>query len=112
MIRKDLRKNRNYSKAINAARDTMLKYKNAHPFCELCGKNTQEVHHITPIESELELDKMIRLATDWSNLKSLCRACHVKVHVEMKSKKAEVVKARTEQRASHLLQSFGVESGL
>lgn len=55
-------------------------YVKTHPFCEACFKRgilvpVDEVHHIVPVS---------RGGThDPSNLMSLCRSCHNKIHHEM-----------------------------
>jgi 5-methylcytosine-specific restriction endonuclease McrA len=61
----------------------MKKYKDSHPYCELCAhqllkKPSEVVHHIDPVgqggatpESELH---------DESNMIALCIECHNKVH--------------------------------
>ncbi|WP_170019202.1 HNH endonuclease signature motif containing protein [Campylobacter sp. RM16190] len=48
---------------------TRILKKQQEPFCRVCGKPTEIIDHITPIEyggAKLEL----------SNLQGLCRACH------------------------------------
>lgn len=55
-------------------------YVKIHPFCERCFENgvltpVDEVHHKLPVS---------RGGTnEWSNLMSLCRSCHNKIHHEM-----------------------------
>ena len=56
------------------------RYAKAHPLCELCLKEgrytpVEEVHHILPIAKGGTHDE--------SNLMSLCRSCHNKIHIEM-----------------------------
>lgn len=56
------------------------RYVRKHPLCERClaeGRTTpvEEVHHILPVN---------RVGTnDESNLMSLCRSCHNKIHIEL-----------------------------
>ena len=70
--------NKRYGRAWKRIRD---RYVAEHPLCEMClmdGRYTpvQEVHHIVPLS---------RGGThDSSNLMSLCRSCHNKVHVTLK----------------------------
>lgn len=55
-------------------------YASLHPLCERClkeGRTTpmDEVHHIVPVS---------RGGTDdFSNLMSVCKSCHNKIHIEM-----------------------------
>ena len=56
------------------------RYVKAHPLCELCLKEgrytpVEEVHHILPVSKGGTHDE--------SNLMSLCRSCHNKIHIEM-----------------------------
>ena len=59
-------------------------YVREHPLCEMClkeGKLTpvEEVHHILPVE---------RGGThDVSNLMSLCKSCHNKIHIALGDRK-------------------------
>lgn len=68
---------RRYGRAWQRIRD---RYAAAHPLCEMCfeeGRVTlmDEVHHILPVR---------RGGThDQSNLMSLCRSCHNKVHIKL-----------------------------
>jgi 5-methylcytosine-specific restriction protein A len=45
----------------------------ANPLCSVCGRPAQVAHHIVPIDEGGE-----RL--DESNLSSMCRACHERLH--------------------------------
>ena len=56
------------------------RYAREHPLCEWCEKNgrltsAEEVHHILPISLGGTHDK--------SNLMSLCKSCHNKIHLEL-----------------------------
>lgn len=56
------------------------RYAHQHPFCEQCLKEgrltpVQEVHHIIPVTSGGTHDE--------TNLMSLCRSCHNKIHFEL-----------------------------
>ena len=42
----------------------------ANPFCEMCGRVARLVHHIDEIPKNNE----------WSNLMSVCKLCHEKLH--------------------------------
>ena len=55
------------------------RYATKHPLCEMCLKNeryvaVEEVHHIVPLSEGGTHDE--------SNLMSLCRSCHEKIHKE------------------------------
>ena len=68
---------RKYGRAWKRIRD---RYAQEHPFCEMCFKEgrmtlMEEVHHIVPISRGGTHDR--------SNLMSLCRSCHNKIHIEM-----------------------------
>ena len=59
------------------------KYISAHPFCEKCWERgiatlADEVHHIVPVDQDGSDEE--------SNLMSLCRSCHNKIHHEMGSR--------------------------
>ena len=56
------------------------RYAAAHPLCEMCLKEgrftpVEEVHHIKPVSQGG--------THEWSNLMSLCRSCHTKIHYEL-----------------------------
>lgn len=56
------------------------RYVKTHPLCEMClkeGKLTpvEEVHHIIPVNRGGTNDE--------SNLMSLCRSCHNKIHIQL-----------------------------
>lgn len=62
----------NWSRIRNA-------YFKEHPYCEICrqnGKMTkgEQVHHIKPIAEGG--------SNEWSNLMTLCRSCHSRLHAE------------------------------
>lgn len=74
---RDPESNKRYGRSWKRIRDRYIKL---HPFCEECEKNdlltkAKEVHHIIPLS---------RGGThDTSNLLSLCRSCHNKLHIEL-----------------------------
>ena len=66
-----------YGRAWKRIRD---RYVQVHPLCEMClkeGKLTpvEEVHHIVPVSRGGTHDR--------SNLMSLCKSCHNKIHHEL-----------------------------
>lgn len=66
--------NKKYGRAW---REIRSRYISAHPLCELClkyGRLTpvEEVHHIVPVSRGG--------SNDFSNLMSLCKSCHTKLH--------------------------------
>ena len=68
---------RKYGRAWKRIRDSYVK---EHPFCEQCFERgilvpVSEVHHKIPISKGGTHDR--------SNLMSLCRSCHNKIHLEM-----------------------------
>ena len=83
----------------------------ANPLCEQCQKDGEAagilggyirsatcVHHIVPIETAKTKDEMKRLAFDVNNLRSLCFACHARIHKELGSNTAKIVRQRAEAR--------------
>ena len=101
---------------------TILK-KRANPLCEQCIKDGEAigipggyvksvecVHHIIPIETARTKEEMRRLAFDWNNLMSLCKPCHARIHKELGSNTAKIVRQRAEARqdrwADNLMSKF------
>ena len=95
----------------------------ANPLCEQCQKDGEAagipggyirsatcVHHIVPIETAKTKDEMKRLAFDPHNLMALCFACHARIHKEMGSNTAKIVRQRAEARqdrwADNLMSKF------
>ena len=95
----------------------------ANPLCEQCIKDGESVgipggyvrsatcvHHIVPIETARTKDEMKRLAFDVNNLRALCFACHARIHREMGSNTAKIVRQRAEARqdrwADNLMSKF------
>ena len=73
--------------------------------CEECLKQgilteARCVHHVVPIETARTKDEMRRLAIDCGlqGLKSLCFACHARIHKELGSNTAKIVRERAEAR--------------
>lgn len=62
------------------------------PLCERClaegrTKETEEIHHIIPLKTcNGDLNYLLQLAFDMSNLQSLCSTCHEIVHQELRLK--------------------------
>ena len=95
----------------------IAKLRSTNGLCEECIKegivtSARCVHHIVPIETARTKDEMKRLAIDCGlqGLKALCFACHAKIHKELGSNTAKVVKARAEARqdrwADNLMNKF------
>lgn len=95
----------------------------ANPLCEQCIKDGEAVgipggyirsatcvHHIVPIETAKTKEEMKRLAFDQHNLMALCQSCHARIHKEMGSNTAKIVRQRAEARqdrwADRLIQRF------
>ena len=85
--------------------------------CEECLKqgiitSARCVHHVVPIETARTKDEMRRLAIDCGlqGLKSLCFACHARIHKELGSNTAKIVRQRAEARqdrwADNLMSKF------
>ena len=76
-----------YNKLINSYTWQLLRRKKflANPLCEECAAHgrvtpTEEVHHIIPVENGKDEAEMRKLAYDYNNLRSLCKACHAAAH--------------------------------
>ena len=87
----------------------------ANPLCEECMKqgivtSARSVHHVVPIETARTKDEMRRLAFDVNNLKALCFPCHARIHKELGSNTAKIVRQRAEARqdrwADNLMSKF------
>lgn len=70
---------------FNRSPDTRKKYGNhwkrirdafaqEHPYCQICGSPTQEIHHRIPLSEGG--------TNDWENLMALCKSCHARVHAQ------------------------------
>lgn len=105
---------------------TILK-KRANPLCEQCIKDGEAVgipggyvksvecvHHIIPIETARTKEEMRRLAFDWNNLMSLCKSCHARIHKELGSNTAKIVRQRADARqdrwADNLMSKFTINN--
>ena len=93
----------------------IAKLRSTNGLCEECLKHNivtsaRCVHHIVPIETARTKDEMRRLAFDWNNLMSLCKSCHARIHKEMGSNTAKIVRQRAEARqdrwADNLMSKF------
>ena len=67
-----VRTNRAYGSEWKKLRDS---YISQHPYCELCGRPAQEVHHRVPVSRGGQHTE--------ENLISLCRSCHNRVHLAL-----------------------------
>ena len=92
----------------------------ANPICEMCEEqgivtSARCVHHVVPIETARTKDEMKRLAIDCGlqGLKSLCFACHARIHKELGSNTAKIVRQRAEARqdrwADNLMSKFVIK---
>jgi 5-methylcytosine-specific restriction endonuclease McrA len=88
--------------------------------CEECLKqgiitSARCVHHVVPIETARTKDEMRRLAFDVNNLRALCFACHARIHKELGSNTAKIVRQRAEARqdrwADNLMSRFVIPKG-
>lgn len=64
-------------------------YIKRHPLCEECMKNgkvkaAEEVHHIKEFLRGKTDEERYLLLTDETNLMSVCRKCHMKIHSRRK----------------------------
>ena len=93
----------------------IAKLRSTDGLCEECMKqgivtSARCVHHIVPIETARTKDEMKRLAFDVNNLRALCFACHARIHKELGSNTAKIVRQRAEARqdrwADNLMSKF------
>jgi len=59
-------------------------FKRSHPICHDCGRVAELVHHVKPIAQGGEV-------LDEDNLRSLCKACHDRVHVRIERGGASIL---------------------
>ena len=108
-------------------KELTIQKKRANPLCEQCIKDGEAigipggyvksvecVHHIIPIETARTKEEMRRLAFDWNNLMSLCKSCHARIHKELGSNTAKIVRQRAEARqdrwADNLMSKFTINN--
>ena len=95
----------------------IAKLRSTNGLCEECMKegivtSARCVHHVVPIETARTKEEMKRLAIDCGlqGLKSLCFACHARIHKEIGSNTAKIVRQRAEARqdrwADNLMSRF------
>ena len=100
----------------------IAKLRSTNGLCEECMKqgivtSARCVHHVVPIETARTKDEMRRLAIDCGlqGLKALCFACHARIHKEMGSNTAKIVRQRAEARqdrwADNLMSRFVIPKG-
>ena len=98
----------------------IAKLRSTNGLCEECLKNgitnsARCVHHVVPIETARTKDEMRRLAIGCGlqGLKALCFACHARIHKELGSNTAKIVKQRAEARqdrwADGLMNKFTIK---
>ena len=99
----------------------IAKLRSTDGLCEECLKegivtSARCVHHVVPIETARTKDEMKRLAIDCGlqGLKSLCFACHARIHKELGSNTAKIVRQRAEARqdrwADNLMSKFVINN--
>ena len=98
----------------------IAKLRSTNGLCEECLKqgivtSARCVHHVVPIETARTKDEMKRLAFDAHNLMALCFACHARIHKELGSNTAKIVRQRAEARqdrwADNLMSRFTIPKG-
>ena len=104
----------------------IAKLRSTNGLCEECMKegivtSARCVHHIVPIETARTKDEMKRLAfcqnlpNPLDGLMSLCQSCHARIHKELGSNTAKIVRQRAEARqdrwADNLIQRFTTQKG-
>lgn len=101
-------RNKDYIKLINSSRWRKLRNEQLmkNPLCQVCGDIATEVHHLKPIESEKEFERMETLAYDPVNLQSLCHKCHVDTHIAMKRNKKQTNKIITKKKLDDFFNKY------
>lgn len=106
-------KSKEYRRLVTSTRWRILRSEklSEQPLCEKCEKEgrvrlAEEVHHIRPIESSNNIQEMNILAFDRSNLMSVCRDCHHKIHNEMESKSKKAIAKNNERRTRSFISKF------
>ena len=98
-------------------RELRIQKLRANPLCEVCEQegivtSARCVHHVVPIETARTKDEMKLLAIDCGlqGLRALCFACHARIHKELGSNTAKIVRQRAEARqdrwADNLMSKF------
>ena len=106
-------KNRLYIRLINAQRwrDCRNRQLRLHPLCQMCEKEgritlAEEVHHIRPIESMNDAISMQSLAYDPTNLMSVCRECHHKIHAALMSHSKKAVRENNKRKTDQFFKRY------
>lgn len=94
-----------YIRLMNSAEWHRIRAKQLHaqPYCEICLSHkvvrpAEVVHHITEVETGRTEQEQRSLAYAESNLQSLCKRCHNKLHAEKKSHSKAAHKERQKSR--------------
>lgn len=102
-----------YIKLINSQRWKELRKRKLQecPICEACeseGRSTlaTEVHHRTPVESVASDAQMEALMFSYTNLMSVCHACHAEIHRKLFSHSKEAVKANNERATKRFIDKY------
>lgn len=106
-------RNHIYIKMINSVRWKTLRTDKlrAKPLCEVCEANglsvmATDVHHVIPVESVPCEAAMERLMFSYSNLQSLCHACHSDIHRRAFSHSKESVQANKKRATERFAEKF------
>ena len=106
-------RNKTYIKHINSKEWKVLRRKKLteFPVCECCERSGRitvatEVHHMTPVESTSSESQMICLMFNYSNLMSVCHACHSDIHRKMFSHAKAAVKANNKRFTKSFVEKF------
>jgi hypothetical protein len=64
------------------------------------------VHHIVPVETQHTLRDMETMMFSPTNLETLCHACHVERHRELRSKSKQTIKERERIKLQRFKDTF------
>ena len=95
-----------YQKIFNSKewKELRIQKIRANPLCERCLAlhgwyvPTQCIHHIQPVETGKTETECWEIATRWTNLQSLCFACHSEIHKAERYHDSQTVRDRQATR--------------
>ena len=106
-------KNALYIRLINSQRwrDCRSRQLRLRPLCQMCEREgritlAEEVHHIKPIESTNDVTSMQSLAYDPTNLMSVCRECHHKIHADLMSHSKKAVRENNKRKTDQFFKRY------
>ena len=107
-------RNKEYRKLINTRKWQKLRLQalsKTNYLCAVCLRNdittpATEVHHIAPVETGTNLLHMKQLCYDPNNLLPVCKECHKKEHIKLRSYTKSETQKRNKERANDFASRF------